>query len=97
MNRHYIFIMSDTLKQSIHCDYCKDILKAVKLFSDMPTVLLHGEKQNVLVHLEIADNEQDAKQRFDEIFKMNLTGKIKVIEQQNPNWIMLEPNVNIEI
>jgi len=86
MSRHYIYIFSDTKRESIHCGYCKDILKAVKHFGEMPTILLFGERQNILVHLEIADNEPDAKQRFDEIFKMNMEQKHECILSQNPTW-----------
>ncbi len=63
----------------------------------MPTVLPSPERQNVLVHLEISDNEQDAKSRFEEIFRMNLSQKLNLIIEQNPGFVEILPGVNVDI
>lgn len=95
--KHFIYIMSDNRKTGIHCGYCRDSVKAVKFFKDMPTIFFPPERQNILIHLETAENETDAIERFREISGMNVEQRKEIIEFQNPDWIELVPHKHFDI
>jgi len=49
-------------------------------------------KVNLLVHVEMFDNPQDAIAREKQLKKWNRDWKVALIEQENPDWSDLRPN-----
>lgn len=94
---YYIYIMCNSRKAGIYSGYCRDIIKAVKFFKEMPTMFFPPEKQNILIHLETADNENDAIERFKEISNMNAVQRNQLIVDQNENWVEIIPGVHFTI
>lgn len=81
-----------------HVGYCRDIKKAIKFYSDFPS--LHTNWVEKLVYFEQyegADAEDMARERFEELTKFPWDLKAAVIGNINPEFIELIPGINVEI
>lgn len=93
----YIFIYTNESQSAIHCGYSSDINKTVAFYKGMPSLLPDGHKLNKLIYIEIHTTSESAKERFEEINKMNKADKLSVAMMQNYELVELVPGENIEL
>lgn len=93
----YIYITCNHKKEGIHIGYCRDIVKCIAFYKQLPTLFFAPERQNILIHLETAENEVDAVNRFREISVMDAGQKMQIIIEQNPDFIELIPNIHFDV
>lgn len=95
MKKYYTYIFTRD-KNTFHIGFCSDILKTIKNYSEIPS-MKYPPEHNRLVHLEEFSSKENACKRYDQIYALGRNGIVELIENINPDWLTLEPGINIEL
>lgn len=95
--KHYVFMISTNEKSMLTVGWCKDILKAIKFYKELPNLSDSPDVFNKLVYVEEHPNEDSCVNRFNELMGFTVEVKEIVIASVNPNFIELIPGLNFDL
>lgn len=101
MQRHFIFITSDTNRIYLEAGYCQDIyLQLFELQQSSSLFMTKGPRFSRIVYVEEFDNYDVAQRRKNEINAYTKMQKERLIRKNNPNWLGItntERNTNKKV
>lgn len=88
MQRHFIYITSDTNRIYLEAGYSQDVaLQMFELLQESTSFMNKGPKFNRIVYIEEFDNYERALRRKLEINTYTKMQKERLIRRNNPNWL----------
>ncbi|MCI0921278.1 GIY-YIG nuclease family protein [Sphingobacterium rhinopitheci] len=88
MQRHFIFITSDSNRIYLEAGYCQDIcLQLFELQQASSLFMAKAPKFNRIVYVEEFSNPESAQRRKVEINSYTKMQKERLIRKNNPNWL----------
>lgn len=88
MQRHFIFITSDTNRIYLEAGYCQDIsLQQFELQQTSTSFMTKGPKFSRIVYVEEYDTFELAQRRKNQISTYTKMQKERLIRKNNPNWL----------
>jgi putative endonuclease len=95
-HRYFVYILASRIGGTLYTGVTNDLVRRV--FQHRTDVVDGFTKQygvHRLVHYEIYDDIRIAIQREKRIKKWNRSWKVRLIEENNPNWSDLYPSIAI--
>lgn len=90
----FIYVIIKDEEAPMHIGYSHDILKTVEFYKKMPSL---NNRVSRLIYLEIAPSVESANIRFEELRILPLNDLIVQIKKQNPDFITIQPGINMDI
>lgn len=95
MQRHFIYITSDTNRTYLEVGYCQDIaLQLFELQQASNRFMINSPKFSRIVYMEELENYELAQKRKIEINTFTKMQKERLIRKTNPNWLSIR-NSNV--
>lgn len=85
--KRYFFVYANKERTLLHAGVTSDVLKTIKFYNGLITLLPKPKKLNYLVYLEDTVLEEIAQKKLIDFGEMSLSEKIALVELVNPDWI----------